>query len=132
MQPRLRIIILPRKPQVENKLAEARRILLRQTVTEGFRFPALDDAVVFGVGDFSRRAQVVGVDVVKVGCGAGRRCRFQHRYRQVAQPDDFLDQLAGGVVFAGQVSLFVVDILRGVAGYGFADALAEAVVANGV
>ena len=72
---------------------------------------------------------MIGIDVENVGGDACRRGRFQHRDRQVAQPDDFLDQLAGGVVFAGQVALFVVEVLAGGSGCGFADALAEWVVA---
>jgi hypothetical protein len=74
---------------------------------------------------------MVGMDVVDVGCGYGVccGCGFYCCYRQVAEPDDFLDQLACGVVFAGQVALFVVEVLAGVSGVGFGYSLAEGVVA---
>jgi len=114
MQTGFRIVILSRKPQIKDEVAYPGRILIRQTVAKDFGFPAPYYTVVVRPGNFSGRAQMVGMDVVEVGCGACWRCRFQHCDRQITQPDDFLDQLACGVVFAGQVALFVVDVLAGV------------------
>jgi len=129
VQPGFRIVILTRKAQIENKVTKTGGILIRQTIAEGFGLPAPYYTVVIRPGNLSRHTQMVGVDVVDVGCGACCRCRFQYGYRQVAQPDDFLDQLTCGVVFAGQVALFVVKVLVGVSCVGFAYALAEGVVA---
>ncbi|MFI3155636.1 MAG: hypothetical protein QX199_05720 [Methylococcaceae bacterium] len=69
------------------------------------------------------------MNVVNVGCGDCWDCRFQHCHRQIAEPDDFLYQLAGGVIFAGQMALLVIEILGGISSVGFARTLTDRVVA---
>lgn len=72
--------------------------MIRQAVAEGFGLPAPYYPIVVGPGNFSRRAQVVGVDVIEFGgCSryvavyVARRCGSDVRNRQVAEPDNFLD-----------------------------------------
>jgi len=65
------------------------------------------------------------MEVIDVRCGGARP---QRRYRQVAQPDDLLDQLARGIIFAGQMALVIINIARGHAVHGFADTLAERII----
>ena len=69
MQPGFLVVILPRKPQIEDEVAQPGRILIRQAVTEGFGLPAPYYPIVVGPGNFSGRAQMIGMDVVDVGCG---------------------------------------------------------------
>lgn len=71
---------------------------------------------------------MVGVDVEDADGGAGRCCGFQYPYRQIAEPDNFLDGLPCGAVFAGQVALLVVEEPRGFAVDSFTDTLAYCIV----
>ena len=130
MQSGLGIIILPRKAQIEHKRAQARGVLFRQAGAERFRFPGPYYFVVAGPADLPRRAQRISMDIVNVNGSADWHGRSQHRQRQVAQPDDLLEQLARGVVFAGQMALFVIKVAReGAADDILFDPLAERIIA---
>lgn len=128
MQPRLLIKILPRKPQVVAELLLVPvRVFIGGGGAEGIGIPTPDN-LVRGVGDGARGVEVVGVDVV----GGGGR---EDGHGGVAEVDDLLDHSGGAVIFAQQMTLFVVDEAVGAgadASAGFHDALAQAVEGVGV
>jgi len=66
MQPRLLVIILPRKPQIQGESASISiRVLVGPADAKGCRVPS-PDFYALPVGDDSRGVQVIGVDEVDV------------------------------------------------------------------
>lgn len=65
MQARFLIIILAGEPQVKDEAAQIVRVLVRQTVAEGFGFPDPHGLVVAGPCDLPGRHQMVAFDVKK-------------------------------------------------------------------
>ncbi len=64
MLSRFRIVILPREAQVKGQVvAVTIRVVVGCRFTERCALPLPNQGIAAGVGDFSRRTQVVGMDV---------------------------------------------------------------------
>lgn len=93
MQSGLGIKILSRKAQVvfeRNTVAVG--VLINRYVAKGFIQP-LPDGISCLTGDFSGRAQMIGMHIVNC-------CAFQHGDGLAKQVNGFLNSLPSGVVFA--------------------------------
>ena len=115
---------MTRKAQGVGEIAEALRVGVGQVDAEGVEVVPAPAQLVVGVDNLPRRVQVVAEYVVNAAAAADDRDRWS------AQPDVFLDARAVCVVFADQVTGFVVNVdapayTQRIA--GFADALAQRV-----